>query len=227
MIPAIIVMLMRRYQRHYPQQFLILKAKLFYTARIVLMMLIVCLLALITQGQEKNLNYDIRKNGSSIGNMLVKEIKEGKTIRLKSESNIKTGFIFTITAKGIEEARYDSGVLMYSSVYQKLNGNEKVNKQIRYANNIYVVSNKGKEERLGNVKIGYNLVCIYNHEPVHVSLIFSDKYQKLLPVQKIEEHHYRIRFPDGSANDYWFENGVCKKIEIDHTFYSAVMELSH
>jgi hypothetical protein len=226
MIPTLILILMRRYQRNYPQQFLILKAKLFYTARIVLLMVIVFLLALMTEGQEKHLKYSIKRNGSTIGSMYVKEIKDGKTIRLKLESNIKTGFIFTFSAKGIEEAKYDNGVLVYSSVYQKLNGNEKMNKQIRYANNSYVVSNKGREEKLYNIKISYNLVCIYNSEPVNASLIFSDKYQKFLPIQKIEDHHYRIRFPDGSANEYWFQNGVCKKIEIDHTFYSAVMELN-
>jgi hypothetical protein len=226
MIPAIILMLIRRYQKNYPQQFLILKTQLFYTARIILMMVIVFLIALITRAQEKHLNYSIKRNGSTIGSMLVKEIKDGKTIRLKLESNIKTGFIFAFSAIGIEEAKYDNGVLVYSSVYQKLNGNEKLNKQIRYANNSYVVSNKGREQKLYNVKIGYNLVCIYNHEPVNTSLIFSDKYQKFLPIQKIQDHHYRIKFPDGSGNDYWFENGVCKKIEIDHTFYSAVMELN-
>jgi hypothetical protein len=226
MIPAIILMLMRRYQKNYPQQFLVLKAKMFYAVRIVLMFAIALILATITKGQEKNLSYTIKRNGSKVGIMQVKEIKEGKTIRLRLQSDVKTSFIFTFSAKGIEEARYDNGILVYSSVYQRLNGSEKVNKQIRFANDSYVISNKGKEERLYNVKIYYNLVCIYNHEPNTTSLIFSDKHQKFLPIQKLEDHHYRIRFPDGSANEYWFENGVCKRIEIDHTLYSAVMELS-
>jgi hypothetical protein len=226
MIPAIILMLMRRYQKNYPQQFLVLKAKMFYAVRIVLMVAIALILATITKAQEKNLSYTIKRNGSKVGIMQVKEIKEGKTISLRLQSDVKTNFIFTFSAKGIEEARYDNGILVYSSVYQRLNGSEKVNKQIRFANDSYVISNKGKEERLYNVKIYYNLVCIYNHEPNTTSLIFSDKYQKFLPIQKIEDHHYKIRFPDGSANEYWFENGTCKRIEIDHTLYSAVMELN-
>jgi hypothetical protein len=226
MIPAIILMLMRRYQKNYPQQFLVLKAKMFYAVRIVLMVAIALILATITKAQEKNLSYTIKRNGSKVGIMQVKEIKEGKTISLRLQSDVKTNFIFTFSAKGIEEARYDNGILVYSSVYQRLNGSEKVNKQIRFANDSYVISNKGKEERLYNVKIYYNLVCIYNHEPNTTSLIFSDKHQKFLPIQKIEDHHYRIRFPDGSANEYWFENGTCKRIEIDHTLYSAVMELN-
>jgi hypothetical protein len=226
MIPAIILMLMRRYQKNYPQQFLVLKAKMFYAVRIVLMVAAALILVMITKGQEKNLSYTIKRNGSKIGIMQVKEIKDGKTISLRLQSDVKTSFIFTFSAKGIEEARYDNGILVYSSVYQRLNGSEKVNKQIRFANDSYVISNKGKEERLYNVKIYYNLVCIYNHEPNTTSLIFSDKYQKFLPIQKIEDHHYKIRFPDGSANEYWFENGTCKRIEIDHTLYSAVMELN-
>jgi hypothetical protein len=226
MIPAIILMLMRRYQKNYPQQFLLLKAKMFYAVRIVLMVAVALILAMITKAQEKNLSYTIKRSGSKVGIMQVKEIKEGKTISLRLQSDVKTSFIFTFSAKGIEEARYDNGILVYSSVYQRLNGSEKVNKQIRFANDSYVISNKGREERLYNVKIYYNLVCIYNHEPNTTSLIFSDKHQKFLPIQKIEDHHYRIRFPDGSANEYWFENGTCKRIEIDHTLYSAVMELN-
>ena len=212
MIPAIILMLMRRYQKNYPQQFLVLKAKMFYAVRIVLMVAAALILVMITKGQEKNLSYTIKRNGSKIGIMQVKEIKEGKTISLRLQSDVKTSFIFTFSAKGIEEARYDNGILVYSSVYQRLNGSEKVNKQIRFANDSYIINNKGREERLYNVKIYYNLVCIYNHEPNTTSLIFSDKHQKFLPIQKIEDHHYRIRFPDGSANEYWFENGTCKRI---------------
>lgn len=226
MIPAIILMLMRRYQKNNPQQFLILKAKLFYAAKILFLVVAACVLVLITRAQEKDLDYTIKRNGSTVGKMCVKEIKHGSKISLRLLSDIKTSFIFTFTAKGIEEAQYDNGVLVYSSVYQKLNGSEKVNKQIRFVNDEYIIRNNGKEEKLGNVKIYYNLVCIYNHEPLGTALIFSDKYQKFLNISKIEDHHYKIKFPDGSTNEYWFENGVCKKIEIDHTFYSATMELN-
>lgn len=226
MIPAIILMLMRRFQRNYPQQFLVVKAKLFYAVKILFFMAVAFLLVLITKAQERNLDYTIKRNGNKVGKMNVREVKEGDKISLQLQSDIKTSFIFTFSAKGIEQAEYNNGILVYSSVYQKLNGNEKVNKQIKYVNDTYIINNNGKEEKLVNVKIYYNLLCIYNHEPLQTVLIFSDKYQKFLPIYKIEEHHYRIKFPEGSTNDYWFEKGVCKKIEVDHTFYSAVMELN-
>ena len=226
MIPAIIVMLMRRYQKNNPQHFLILKAKLFYAVKILFLVAAACLIVLIIRAQEKNLEYTVKRNGGKIGKMSVRENKDGNRISLKLQLDIKTSFIFPLSAKGIEEAHYDNGILTHSSIYQKLNGSEKVNKQIRYVNDEYIISNNGKEEKLGNVKIYYNLICIYSHEPLGTILIFSDKYQKFLTIQKPEEHHYKIEFPDGSSNEYWFENGVCKRIEIDRTFFSAAMELN-
>jgi hypothetical protein len=125
MIPVIIVMLLRHYQKIYPNQFPKLKVKLFYAIRAVLMIAVAFMLPLISNAQEKNLSYSIKRNGSKIGNMQVKEIRNGKAVSLKLQSDVKTSFIFTFSAKAIEEARYDSGILVFSSVYQRLNGTEK------------------------------------------------------------------------------------------------------
>jgi hypothetical protein len=226
MLPALIVMLMRRYQKNHPQQFIIIKRKFLGMLRIVLFLAVALMIAIISSAQEKTLSYTVKRNGNKIGNMLVKEVRDGSTVYLKLQSDIKTSFILTVSARGVEEARYDNGVLVYSYVYQKVNGTEKINKQITYVKDEYIISSKGKEEKLGNVKIYYNLVCIYNHEPAKAALIFSDKYQKFLRIEKMEDHHYRIAFPDGAANEYWFENGVCSKIKADHQFYTAIMELN-
>jgi len=194
--------------------------------KIMFLVAIAFLLVLITRAQEKKLSYTVKRNGISIGHMYVNEIKDGSSVSLRLQSDITTNFIISFTAKGIEEAHYDSGILVYSSVFQTLNGNEKLNKQIRHLDDSYVITNNGKVEKLHHKRIYYNLVCIYNHEPVATTVIFSDKYQKFLAIEKIADHHYRIRFPDGSANDYWFESGVCKKIEVDHKLYNAIMELN-
>ena len=80
------------------------------------------------------------------------------------------------------------------------------------------------EENIQRPAIGYNMVCLYTIEPVQNRQVYCDKYQKFLPIQKIEEHHYRIRFPDDNTNDYYYQNGQCAKIKVDRSFYSVVME---
>ena len=179
----------------------------------------------IANAQHQNLAYTIKRDGQKIGSMNIMETKAGDKISYKLESEIKTKFIFSITAKGIEEAVYNKGVLVYSSIYQKLNGKEKLNTQIKLTGNNYVITDKEEKKQLHNVSIAYNMVCLYTNEPLHLVQIFSDKFQKFLAIQKIAEHHYKITFPDGNFNEYIYANGICKKIEVNHSFYNVLMEL--
>src|SRR4051812_24654629 len=100
MIPAIIVILMRRYQKNYPEAYLIMKTRIFNVARIALLLGIVLCLAIHGMSQEKNLSYTIKHNGSKIGSMNVSEVRSGNSITMKMQSDIRTSFIFTFTAKG-------------------------------------------------------------------------------------------------------------------------------
>jgi len=96
---------------------------------------------------------------------------------------------------------------------------------MRFDGNKYIVTDKGTKEQLSNTPIKYNMVCLYTNEPSQINLVFSDKFQKLLPIQKLGEHHYKISFPDGNFNEYYYSDGTCKRIEVNHSFYSAVIEL--
>jgi len=80
MIPVIIVMLMRRYQKNNPQQFLILKTKLLHAIKIMFLVGVAFLLVLVTKAQEKKLSYTVKRNGNTIGHMYVNEIKMGSQL---------------------------------------------------------------------------------------------------------------------------------------------------
>jgi len=179
----------------------------------------------ITNAQQQKLAYTITRDGQNIGSMNIMETKAGDKVSYKLESEIKTKFIFSFTAKGIEEAVYNKGVLVYSSICQKLNGKEKLNKQTKLTGKNYIITDKDEKKQLDNITIGYNMVCLYTNEPLHLVQIFSDKFQKFLAIQKIAEHHYKISFPDGNFNEYIYANGICKKIEVTHSFYNVLMEL--
>ena len=210
MIPTFLDMLFKRYQTHQYK---------------VLILLVALSVFAIANAQETNLVYTIKRHGGQIGYMNVKEVKAGTKTSYKLESLIKTKFIFTFTAKGTEEASYENGVLQSSSVYQKLNGNERVNKKTKFTGTDYVITDDGSEEKFDSKAINYNMVCLYTKEPFQISHVFSEKFQAFIPIQKMNEHHYKISFPDGNYNEYYYNNGTCTKIEVSHSLYSAVMEL--
>lgn len=214
-------------QKIYPWNLLLFAAKILYKLKAILFLAICFFISATAGAQEITLSYIIKRNGSPVGTMLVKELKAGNKISLWLDLDIKTSFVFTLKAKGLEEAVFENGILISSFIYQKLNGKEKVNKKTRLIKGVYVVDNKGKEENSQTKPIYYNMVCLYTHEPVKNTQVYSDKFQKYLGIQKVSEHQYKITFPNGDANKYYYENGTCTKIEVNNTFFSVVMELQN
>jgi hypothetical protein len=176
-------------------------------------------------GQDRRLVYAVKNDGKQVGTMTVNETKAGTKRNLKLYSDIKTTFLFTFAAKAIEEAEYLNGKLMNSYIFQTLNGSEKVNTKTRFVNNSYMVFSGGSERRIPASAIYYNMVCLYTQEPVSVNQVYSDKFQKFLPIQRLGKQHYKIDFPDGNSNQYYYQNGICRRIESNYTLFPVVMEL--
>lgn len=177
--------------------------------------------------QEKKLEYTIKRNGDEVGTIKFLQTINGSRTVLKLESEVKTKFIFTFTAKATEETIYDNGIMTWSSIYRKMNGNVKADKKTKINGSSYTVYKGNKTETINSYPIRYNMLSIYINEPVSFSKVYSDNFQEQVDIKKIEDHHYKISFPDGNYNDYYYSNGVCSKVKINHTFYSATIELKN
>ena len=191
-----------------------------------LSLLIVLLSTMISiNAQQKKLEYSIKRNGDVVGNIHFIQGIVGNRIVLTMESEVNTRFIFNFKAKAKEEVIYDNGIMTWSSIFRKLNGNVKVDKKTKATGNAYTVYKGSKTETLNNYPIRYNMLSVYIIEPVTITKVYSDNFQQLIDIQKIADHHYKIKFPDGNYNEYFYINGVCSKIEIHHSMYSATIEL--
>jgi hypothetical protein len=191
------------------------------------LILLVVLLGTMTSinAQQKKLEYNIKRNGDVVGNIhFIQGITGNRTV-LTMESEVNTRFIFNFKAKAKEEVVYDNGIMTWSSIFRKLNDNVKVDKKTKATGNAYTVYKGSKTETLNNYPIRYNMLSVYIIEPVNITKVYSDNFQQQIDIQKIADHHYKIKFPDGNYNEYFYTNGVCSKIEIHHSLYSATIEL--
>ena len=175
--------------------------------------------------QEKKLEYNIKRNGDVVGNIHFIQGVAGNRTVLTMESEVNTRFIFNFKAKAKEEVIYDNGIMTWSSIFRKLNGNVKVDKKTKANGNAYTVYRGTKTETLNNYPIRYNMLSVYIIEPVNITKVYSDNFQQQVDIQKIGDHHYKIKFPDGNYNEYFYTSGVCSKIVIHHSLYSASIEL--
>jgi len=222
MIPVIIIWLIRRYREKNKRRnvpILPKNSKKYLCSVSVVLFLI--LLSVKSHSQNKALTYQIVRNGNMVGTLRFSETSTGDMDHLKMESDVKTRFVFTFTAHSNEEAVYHNGVLLHSSIYRKLNGTEKANKQHQAGNQQYIIHAGERTEITKNYPITYNMLSLYSKEPENISQVYSDNFQRFLAIQKTDQHRYKITLPDGNYNYYYYKNGVLNLVEVHHSLYSA------
>ena len=220
MFPVIIYLLWVRYRKTHPE-------KVNQVSKFIVLFIILVLTCLLTFSQIKHLQYSVKKNDTPIGTISFSFQISGNKKVLVMESKIKTRWLILFTAIGREEAVFDNDVMISSSVYQKLNGNEKINKRTTLIGRNYTVSNGTQQETLSSYPITYNMICLYDKEPVDVPKVYSDKFQQFLPIQTVADHHYRIKFPDGNFNEYYYKEGRCVRVEVHHSLFRSTFELQN
>lgn len=223
MLPVLIIWLIRRYKQNQKRNKTApgpKNSKAFFTV-ITVTLVVMQFATFNVSAQNRSLNYQIVRNGSKVGTLRFSETTSAGIDYLKMESDVKTRFVFTFIAHALEEAVYCNGVLLRSSIYRQLNGNEKANKQHQVNNRQYIV-HKGKEtEVLNNFPITYNMLSLYSKEPESVTRVYSDNFETFLAIQQPEPHKYKVSLPDGNYNYYYYKNGILNQIEVHHSMYSA------
>ena len=158
--------------------------------------------------------------------MQIHQRMAGDTTHLKMVSDVKMRMIMSIHVITLEESSFHHDKLLYSSVLRKVNGSPKVNTQTRASENKYLTFSDGKPGPVNNEMITYNLTRLYCMEPVNYKRVYSDAFQQFLPIKQIDKHKYKITLPNGNYNHYSYQNGICNKVEIYHSFYTLQMILN-
>ncbi|MBK9571027.1 MAG: hypothetical protein IPO53_14685 [Chitinophagaceae bacterium] len=147
MIYLLIICLVRKYRlMGNRKEFYIWLAHHFryYAFRVIAIVSILIIFSITLEAQYKQASYIVFRNGDVAGQLKFEQIGKGDSICLKTESEIKASFLYTINVFSREEAIYKNGILLYSSIYRKRNGSEKTNQQTRLKGNEYYITTKGK-----------------------------------------------------------------------------------
>ncbi|HEV7332596.1 MAG TPA: DUF6134 family protein [Flavisolibacter sp.] len=176
----------------------------------------------LARAQEQNLLYAIHRNGDKVGDLTYRQVTEGTKTTFSIQSVVKVSMLLTFTVQAWEESVYQNNVLQFSSLVRKVNGRERTNRQIRNAgNNKVTITNKNNARQEKNYVINYNTLRLYATEPLSISSVFSDNYQQFLSIEKLATHHYRIKFPDGGSNEYFYRDGLCRRVKVSSTLFDA------
>jgi hypothetical protein len=67
---------------------------------------------------------------------------------------------------------------------------------------------------------------MYFFEPVDVNEFYSEHFDTHISIKKIQAHAYEIELPDGTKNVYYYKNGICSKVKIVRSLFTAEFILS-
>ncbi|MES1216960.1 MAG: DUF6134 family protein [Bacteroidota bacterium] len=229
MIPMFIIYMIRQYRIMGSRKkfFLWMGSRIRSIAPQVITILSIFLIVSITlKAQNMQATYNIIRNGNIAGQLKFQRVVKNDSIFLKTESEAKANFLFTINTYSKEEAIYKNGILLYSSIYRKRNGSEKANKQTRLKDYKYHITTRDKTEVIRSYPIRNNLLSMYCSEPKSASSVYSDFFQQYVPLEKVADSKYKISFPDGNYNYYYYKDGICLEVDVHTSLYSAQIVLN-
>ena len=158
--------------------------------------------------------------------MVFRQKTENEKTTFAVESLVKVKMLLSFTIQAWESSVYEKNLLQSSSLVRHVNGKPKVNRQIRNNGTGLTVRNDGSEKELKDLRVRYNMHCLYVMEPVSFSSVFSDNHQRYIPIIRVNNHHYKLSFPGGGSNEYFYENGICQKVKVKSQLFDAEFVLA-
>ena len=229
MIPMLIYLFLKKIRRQKQDEISLKKVAPVFNSFIRMMVcLLICLLisGILINACGQKLNYTVVRNGNNIGWMKLEKTTDGNFCKMILSSEIKFRIILLISATVVESACFSNDKLIFSSQYHITNGDVKVNKQTRLGTDGYEVTANNEKEKLNIPGIGFNLICLYFQEPILQKKVYCDKQQCFADIEKGHDGGYKVSFPNGDSNCYYYNGGICTKVRIEHTFYSAELILN-
>ena len=194
--------------------------------KFVLFVFLIFVLATTLVAQRRTLQYNILHNGEVMGSLQLSQNTIANTTNIKIESIVRTRFIIRINVESFEEATFQNGILVYSSLRRTVNGSERVNQQIQARGVLYKMTSGAKIKNLPAYPIYYSILSLYYQEPININMVYSDNFQQYVPVTRVSPNKYKISFPNGNYNYYTYKNGICTTVDINQTLYDIQFRLN-
>jgi hypothetical protein len=192
---------------------------------IVTLVILLLLVSYVLAAQKQARNYKVIRKGSEIGWVSLEKLTDSNSTIISMGSEIKARFLFTFSSAAKEVSEFRDGKLLHSYFYRKANGNVKADRHTRLVGNSYEIEDRSEKTKLNISPVTFNTLCMYFQEPVDQAKVYSDNQQCFLGITKEADGGYKIIFSDGSSNSFYYTHGVCYKVKIDDSFYSAELLL--
>jgi hypothetical protein len=163
----------------------------------------------------ESLSYTVLKGNDKIGKINISRTTKNNITEYFFESNVKLWFIVSVEVYDRMKVTFQGNQMLQSHLYRTLNGKVKVNNVATWNGTHYDLNNKDEEKSTIKHLIHLTTANLYFFEPKNVNAIFSEKFEKMIPVKATGARKYTLELPNGNKTSYSYENGICSLVEAD------------
>ena len=226
MLLLLIILYIKNHKENLKAKYGYMLYKNAYILKLVTLITACLIIGKIAISQTKYYYYDVKKGGSSIGRIVLNHTISGEVNTVSLVSKIKYRFVLLFIASSKEEVVFTNGVMTLSSLCRIQNGDKIIDSKTKKATGNYIiVSDNSKEDILNIPAIYYQTLCLYTNEPGLCKYVYIDKFQQLVSIQKTADHQYKVVFPDGNYNEYFYQGGICRLVKVHQSLFTVQIEL--
>jgi hypothetical protein len=163
------------------------------------------------------------RNNDVIGSINVSCAIKNDSTTYYLDSHINVKCLFTFNIKGKETSIFKNNMLVYSSVFRKINDKVKSKHKVIYKNKQYHEKSAKALIPLDLNRIQNNLVSLYFNEPKKINHVYSAYLKEVVDVEFMGQGRYKVDLSTGKYNIFHYKNGKCIKIEAFSRFFSVTL----
>ncbi|UPT68117.1 MAG: hypothetical protein M0D57_05515 [Sphingobacteriales bacterium JAD_PAG50586_3] len=165
---------------------------------------------------RKNLTYTITKGNEAIGEIHIIKSTNNDVTEYFFESNARVNLLlFNIKFYDKMSVKFNKNILQEAKLYRTTNNKVEVNNLITWNGRFYSCFDKNGHNGFINNPILLTTACLYFYEPVNVNSIFSEKFQRMIPIKNAGNNRYVMYLPNGNKTTYAYLNGICYSVEAE------------
>ncbi len=188
---------------------------------IIKILIVILFLTVTHNGFSQTYNYDILYKNERHGFLKVTYVKEDSNIlKVFVRSEVKIKVISNIDFSYTIQSVFQNNELQNSSVVSFVNGKLHSKSKTEKIEDLYLITKDGDKSEFDK-KIRYSGSLLYIKEPVNYKEMYSETDGLKKPIKQIQVHNYQIINPKtGKSNNYYYEEGILKKAEINDALLS-------
>ncbi len=184
-----------------------------YSIKVAIMLLLVAFQFKVCNSES--LSYTVLKGEDKIGKINITRTAQNSTTEYFFESNVKLRFLLNIEVYDRMKVIYKGNQMVHAELYRTLNGKVKVNNTAIWNGKHYEMKNMDNEKNTISYPIYITTANLYYSEPKNTTAVFSEKFQKMIPIKNTGDKKYTLMLPGGNKTTYSYANGVCSMVEAD------------